>query len=91
MKSETMQQVRKDRPGETDIKRGIQCMTTMVMVKTTLMTTVMIQAAGIRWACAGRYATRLTGTRLLNSVIETAPILPHFTDGEAEVQQDLCG
>lgn len=90
MKSEMMQQVRKDRLGETDIKCGIQRTTTMVMMKTTMITTVMIQAAGIRWACAGRYATRLTGTRILNSVIETAPILPHFTDGEGEVQQDLC-
>lgn len=56
-KSEMMQQVRKDRLGETDIKRGIQCMTTMVMMmKTTMMMTVMIQAAGICWACAGHYA-----------------------------------
>ena len=57
MKSEMMQQVRKDRLRETDIKRGIQCMTTMVMMKTTMMMTVMIQAAGICWARAGRYAT----------------------------------
>lgn len=82
-----------DRLGETDIlciKHGIQRMATMVMMKTTTMTMVMIQAAGVRQACAGCYTTQLTGTRLLNSIIETDPILPHFTDGQAEVQQDLC-
>lgn len=42
------------------------------------------------WACAGCYTTQLTGTHSLNSIIETDSILPHFTDGEAEVQQDLC-
>ena len=40
-----------DRLGETDIlciKHGIQRMATMVMMKTTTMTMVMIQAAGVR-------------------------------------------